>query len=37
MSDDAKDAKKEESKVLEETNVAKTEVEKETKKDKEQA
>ena len=37
MSDDAKDAKKEESKVLEETNVAKTDVEKETKKDKEQA
>lgn len=37
MSDDAQDAKKEESKVLEETNVAKTEVEKETKKDKEQA
>jgi len=37
MGDDAKDAKKEESKVLEETNAAKTEVTKETKKDKEQA
>lgn len=40
MSDDTKDAKKEESKVLEETNAVKTEVTKEateTKKDKEQA
>ena len=36
MGDDAKDTK-EENKVLEETNVAKTEVTKETKKDKEQA
>ena len=36
MSDEPKDAK-EENKVLEETNAAKTEVVKETKKDKEQA
>jgi len=39
MSDDTKDAKKEESKVLEETNAVKTDVTKEateTKKDKEQ-